>query len=112
MVQRQDLQEIHGRLNSRKKEKFKGGHMSTATGKTDAQDIPVTERIDVKGLVCPRPMVMTMNTLKGLNAGEVLEVIANDSSVKHSIPSLCERGGYKLLSQRDEDGKFIFLIQK
>ena len=72
----------------------------------------IKERLDVKGLVCPRPMVMTMSMLKKLGPGEVLEVIANDSSVKHSIPSLCERGGYNLLSQRDEGGEFIFLIQK
>ncbi len=75
-------------------------------------DASITKRLDVKGLVCPRPMVMTMSMLKGMCAGETLEVRANDSSVKHSIPSLCERAGYKLLSQRDEGGEFIFLIQK
>ena len=86
--------------------------MSAETGKTGADAVPVNKRLDVKGLVCPRPMVMTMSMLKAMCAGETLEVRANDSSVKHSIPSLCERAGYKLLSQRDEGGEFIFLIQK
>jgi tRNA 2-thiouridine synthesizing protein A len=79
---------------------------------TNTIDVAVTKKLDVKGLVCPRPMVMTMTALKELSPGEVLEVVANDSSVKHSIPSLCERGGYQLLSQRDEEGKFIFVIKK
>ena len=85
--------------------------MSAETDKT-SKAVQANKRLDVKGLVCPRPMVMTMTLLKGMGPGEVLEVIANDSSVKHSIPSLCERAGYKLLSQKDEGGEFIFLIQK
>ena len=86
--------------------------MGTDTGKTDAKAVSASKRLDVKGFVCPRPMVMTMNLLNTMNPGDTLEVVANDSSVKHSIPSLCERAGYKLLSQRDEGGEFIFLIQK
>lgn len=75
-------------------------------------EIRIDEELDVSGLVCPRPMIMTMNTLKKMAAGQVLKVIANDSSVKHSIPALCERAGYKLLEQREEGGAFIFIIQK
>ncbi len=68
--------------------------------------------LDVKGLVCPRPVVMTMNTLKIMDKGQVLEVVANDSSVKHSIPSLCQRAGYQLIEQGEREGSFIFLIRK
>ncbi|MCL4536925.1 MAG: sulfurtransferase TusA family protein [Nitrospirae bacterium] len=68
--------------------------------------------LDVKGLVCPRPMVMTMNTLKTMEKGQVLHVLANDSSTKHSIPALCERSGYKLVEMKDEAGTISFIIQK
>jgi len=70
------------------------------------------EEIDVKGLVCPRPMVMTMAALKKMEKGGTLKVTANDSSVKHSIPSLCERAGYTLLEQAEEGGSYIFVIRK
>jgi tRNA 2-thiouridine synthesizing protein A len=70
------------------------------------------EEIDVKGLVCPRPMVMTMSALKKMEKGRTLKVTANDSSVKHSIPSLCERAGYALLEQSEEGGSYIFIIRK
>jgi tRNA 2-thiouridine synthesizing protein A len=74
--------------------------------------INIDEELDVKGMVCPRPMVMTMTAMKGMETGQVLRVTANDSSVKHSIPAFCERAGYSLLEQSEELGTFIFVIQK
>lgn len=74
--------------------------------------INIDEELDVSGLVCPRPMLMTMSALKKMAAGQVLKVTANDSSVKHSIPALCERAGYKLIEQKEEAGSFIFVIRK
>ncbi|MCL4492513.1 MAG: sulfurtransferase TusA family protein [Nitrospirae bacterium] len=75
-------------------------------------EIKADKVLDVKGLVCPRPMVMTMNTLKAMDKGQVIHVIANDSSTKHSIPALCERAGYKLVETKEEGGTFTFIIQK
>jgi tRNA 2-thiouridine synthesizing protein A len=74
--------------------------------------INIDEELDVKGMVCPRPMVMTMTALKAMETGQVLKVTANDSSVKHSIPALCERAGYTLLEQSEELGAYFFVIQK
>lgn len=75
-------------------------------------ELKIDRVLDVKGLVCPRPMVMTMNTLKTMEKGQILHVMANDSSTKHSIPALCERGGYRLLEMREEAGTIHFVIQK
>lgn len=75
-------------------------------------EVKIDKVLDVKGLVCPRPMVMTMNTLKTMGKGQVLHVLANDSSTKHSIPALCERSGYKLVEMKDEAGTISFIIQK
>ena len=75
-------------------------------------EVRFDEEIDVKGLVCPRPMVLTMAALKKMEMGWTLKVTANDSSVKHSIPSLCERAGYTLLEQSEDGGSYIFIIRK
>ena len=75
-------------------------------------EVRLDEELDVKGLVCPRPMVMTMTALKKMEKGGTLKVTANDSSVKHSIPSFCERAGYALLEQSEEGGSYIFIIRK
>ncbi len=74
--------------------------------------VNIDEELDVKGMVCPRPMVMTMTALKRMQSGQILKVTGNDSSVKHSIPALCERAGYTLLEQSEEMGAYIFIIQK
>jgi tRNA 2-thiouridine synthesizing protein A len=74
--------------------------------------VRIDEEVDVKGLVCPRPMVTTMSALKKMEKGRTLKVTANDSSVKHSIPALCERAGYALLEQHEEGGSYIFIIRK
>jgi tRNA 2-thiouridine synthesizing protein A len=81
-------------------------------GRTMSTNISVDRELDVKGFVCPRPMVMSMSALKAMSPGQVLKVVANDSSTKHSLAALCERANYKLLEQRDEMGEFIFFIQK
>lgn len=75
-------------------------------------EVKIDRELDVKGLVCPRPMIMSMNTLKSMASGQVLKIIANDSSTKHSIPALCERAGYKLIELSEEGGTYIFIIQK
>lgn len=74
--------------------------------------LSIDRELDVKGLVCPRPMVMTMSALKTMTPGQILKITANDSSTKHSVPALCERAGYKLVEQLEEMGTFIFVIQK
>jgi len=75
-------------------------------------EIKIDKVLNVVGMVCPRPMVMTMSTLKTMEKGQVLQVKANDSSTKHSIPSLCERSGHKLIEMKEEAGIITFIIQK
>ncbi|HDZ62792.1 MAG TPA: sulfurtransferase TusA family protein [Nitrospirae bacterium] len=75
-------------------------------------DVRIDKVLDVKGLICPRPMIMTMSTLKSMVDGQVLKVICNDVTTKHSIPGLCERSAFKLLEMKDEDGLISFVIQK
>ncbi len=68
--------------------------------------------LDLRGLICPRPVIITMSTLKSMEKGQTLEVYSTDSTVKESIPALCERSGYRLVHLADEDGLIHFSIQK
>ena len=68
--------------------------------------------LDIKGLVNPRPTIITDHTLKEMDAGQVLRVITNDVSAKRSIPELCQGRGYKLLELLEEAGTLYFIIQK
>ncbi len=75
-------------------------------------NVRIDKVLDVKGLICPRPMIMTMNTLKSMGKGQVLRMISNDKTTKHSIPGLCERTGFRLLEMKEEADMISFVIQK
>lgn len=73
----------------------------------------VTDKVlDVKGLLCPVPTVMTEKTLKEMKKGDTLQVITNDITTRESIPSVCIREGYMLLESIEEDGLIYFIIRR
>lgn len=75
-------------------------------------DIRIDKILDLKGLICPRPMIMTMSMLKSMEKNQVLKVTCNDSTTKHSVPGLCERSGFRLLELKEESGVISFIIRK
>ena len=53
-----------------------------------------------------------MSTIKTMSKGDTLTVETTDKSTKESIPKLCERAGFTLLSLKDEEGVITFSIRK
>ena len=68
--------------------------------------------LDVTGLLCPVPTVMTSKALKELKKGNILKIITNDTTTKQSIPSVCSEEGYTLLELKEKDGLICFTIKK
>ncbi len=68
--------------------------------------------LDVQGLPCPTPTVMTGNTLRDMKKGMTLQVITNDMTTKESIPSLCAKEGYELFEVREENGLIYYFVSK
>ena len=66
--------------------------------------------LDVQGLPCPTPTVMTGNTLKDMQKGTILQVITNDMTTKESIPSLCAKEGYELIDVKEENGLIYYFV--
>lgn len=77
-----------------------------------AEEIKVDQTLDVRGILCPRPMLMTMNHLKKMQKGQVLLVLATDRATKQSITSLCKKTGDELLKQEDEATVLKYWIRK
>ncbi len=50
--------------------------------------------------------------LDKLEAGEILEVVADDPAAEEDIPRLAERLGHKLLEMKREGEELRFLIEK
>ncbi len=68
--------------------------------------------LDVTGLLCPVPTVMTSKTLKEMKKGNILQIITNDMSTKQSIPSVCNDEGYTLLELEENEGLLYFAVKK
>lgn len=75
-------------------------------------DIPFNSVLDAKGLMCPEPVMMLHGKVKELSSGDVLQVLATDPSTKRDVAKFCSFLGYTLLKSIEEDGVFIFYIEK
>ncbi len=62
--------------------------------------------IDVKGKICPSPLILAKQALKSLGVGQVLHVISDDMTTKITFPSFFGRSDYELLSTH-EDGPTV-----
>ena len=71
-----------------------------------------TKILDVRGVNCPLPILRTRATLKEMQSGEVLQVIATDPGSVRDIESFCNQTGNTLLPSQEIAGEYNFLIRK
>lgn len=68
--------------------------------------------LDATGLNCPLPILRAKKSLAGLTAGQVLRIVATDPGSVKDFEAFAKQTGNKLLESGEEDGKFIFLLEK
>ena len=79
----------------------------------DISEITSDEVLDARGLSCPMPLLKTKKTLKGMKAGQVLEVLGTDPGSKNDIPDFCKKGGNELIGMTDvAEGFTRYFIKK
>ncbi|WP_333784440.1 sulfurtransferase TusA family protein [Thermocrinis sp.] len=68
--------------------------------------------LDLSGLMCPLPIVITSEKVRRLKEGEVITVISTDPGFERDIYNWSKQTGNQLLSIKKEDGKVIAEIKK
>ncbi|WP_448584133.1 sulfurtransferase TusA family protein [Thermocrinis sp.] len=68
--------------------------------------------LDLSGLMCPLPIVITSENVKRLKEGEVIVVISTDPGFERDIYNWSKQTGNQLLSIKKEDSKVIAEIKK
>jgi len=68
--------------------------------------------LDVSGMNCPIPIIKAKQALKGLEPGDVLEVIATDPASEDDFAAFAKQTGNDLLEFTQDGEKFIFKIKK
>lgn len=69
--------------------------------------------VDTCGLSCPMPLLKTKKALKGLKAGQILEIVGTDPGSKKDIPDFGAKNGNTFLGMIDgEMGLTRYYIMK
>lgn len=69
-------------------------------------------RLNCSGLQCPGPIMKVFETIKGLNDGDVIEVIASDPGFTRDIAAWCKQTGNTLLTTTKSGKEFVATVQK
>lgn len=75
-------------------------------------EIKIAELVDTRGMLCPMPIVLANKTMKRLDAGDVMKVLATDKGALKDFPAWASDTGNELVSSGEEEGALVFLIRK
>lgn len=68
--------------------------------------------LDVKGLLCPLPVLKTRKKIRSMAEGDILTVYATDPASMIDMPHYCRESGQQLVFQRHSGAIYIFEIRK
>ncbi len=72
----------------------------------------ISDKIDVRGMLCPLPVLKAQKRLKSLQNGELLKVLATDPAAVIDFAHFCNEAGHELVSSQESDGVLTFVIRK
>lgn len=68
--------------------------------------------LDAQGLRCPEPVMMVRKTVRGMQLGETLLVIADDPATTRDIPGFCRFMEHDLIASQTEALPYRYLLRK
>ncbi|MFU8773063.1 MAG: sulfurtransferase TusA family protein [Anaerolineales bacterium] len=68
--------------------------------------------LDLKGLLCPIPVVKMAKAIKEVEVGQTIEAFATDPGVMSDIPAWCRSTGNELVTLEKQDKQFYFLVRR
>lgn len=67
----------------------------------------MTHELDVRGLLCPIPVIRTQNHIRSLNQGDELRVLGTDPGILNDIPAWARINGHEVLACEQDDKEVI-----
>jgi tRNA 2-thiouridine synthesizing protein A len=77
-----------------------------------ADELKIKTTLDLKGLVCPIPVVKVSQAIKQIQIGEMIEAFATDPGVLGDIPAWSKTSGNELVKMERVDKAFRFVIRR
>ena len=75
-------------------------------------DTMAESRLDVKGLLCPLPVLKARKRLQSLASGDELVLEATDPASVIDVPHFCRESGHVLMESGETNGVYRFRIRK
>ena len=76
------------------------------------ETMKIDQVLDLKGLLCPMPVVKLQIAIKKLSTGAVVEGIATDPGVMADIPAWARTSGNELVSIDQQGKEYHFIVKK
>jgi tRNA 2-thiouridine synthesizing protein A len=77
-----------------------------------AEEMKVDLELDLKGLLCPLPMVKVSQNIKNIPVGGIIKAVATDIGSLADIPSWAKGTGNEVLKTERVDKEIIFYIKR
>jgi tRNA 2-thiouridine synthesizing protein A len=77
-----------------------------------ADQLKADQILDLKGLLCPMPVVKLAMAVKKIQTGQTIEGIATDPGVMADIPAWARTTGNELLSIEQQGKEFHFFVKR
>jgi tRNA 2-thiouridine synthesizing protein A len=71
-----------------------------------------TKVLDLKGLLCPMPVVKIAQAIKEIEIGTVIEATATDPGVMADIPAWARSSGHELVGIEKVEKEFRFTVKR
>lgn len=68
--------------------------------------------LDLKGLLCPLPMVRVSQNINQVPVGGVIRAVATDPGSMADIPAWAKSTGNEVLSAEKGEGEFVFMVKR
>jgi len=76
------------------------------------EELKAATTLDLKGLVCPIPIVKISQAVKQVQVGETIEAVATDPGVLADIPAWCKTSKNELVKMERVDKVFHFIVRR
>ena len=72
----------------------------------------IDKSLDASGLLCPEPVMMVRKTVRHMEDGQTLLIIADDPATTRDIPGFCRFMDHQLLAQDTGQTPYRYLVKK
>ena len=68
--------------------------------------------LDLRGLLCPMPMVKVSQNINNVPVGGVIKAVATDAGAMADIPAWAKSTGNEVLQAEKVEGEYVFLVKR